>query len=59
LGLNNTKLFGKDRGHELQFRGEMSQRAQSDQFAASNLTLTDISAANSPRNMQIMLRYQF
>jgi hypothetical protein len=72
--VKNTKLFGKDRGHELQFRAEMYNLFNRIQFSTPNLTLLDTSVAgyrvnpnfgqitaqnNSPRNMQLMLRYQF
>ena len=72
--VKNTKLFGKDRGHELQFRAEMYNLFNRIQFGAPNLTLLDTSVAgyrinpnfgqigglnNSPRSMQMMLRYQF
>ena len=72
--VKNTKLFGKDRGHELQFRAEMYNLFNRVQFGTPNLTLIDTSVAgyrvnpnfgqitglnNSPRNMQMMLRYQF
>jgi hypothetical protein len=72
--VKNTKLFGKDRGHELQFRAEIYNLFNRIQFGPPNLTLLDTSVAgyrinpnfgqitglnNSPRNMQMMLRYQF
>jgi hypothetical protein len=72
--VKNTRLFGKDRGHELQFRAEMYNIFNRVQFATPNLTLIDVSFAgyrinpnfgqitglnNNPRNMQMMLRYQF
>lgn len=72
--VKNTKLFGKDRGHELQFRAEMYNFFNRVQFGTPNLTLLDVSVPgyrinpnfgqitglnNSPRNMQMMLRYQF
>ncbi|HYI92909.1 MAG TPA: hypothetical protein VEX68_05155 [Bryobacteraceae bacterium] len=72
--VKNTKIFGKDRGHELQFRAEIYNLFNRVQFGAPNLTLIDTSVAgyrinpnfgqiralnNTPRNMQMMLRYQF
>jgi hypothetical protein len=72
--VKNTRIFGKDRGHELQFRAEIYNLFNRVQFAVPNLTLIDTSVAgyrinplfgqitglnNSPRNMQMMLRYQF
>jgi hypothetical protein len=72
--VKNIKLFGKDRGHELQFRAEMYNLLNRVQFGVPNLTLIDTSVAgyrinptfgqisalnNNPRNMQMMLRYQF
>lgn len=72
--VKNTKLFGKDRGHELQFRAEIYNLFNRIQFGTPNLTLIDTSVAgyrinpnfgqitaqnNLPRNMQMMLRYQF
>jgi hypothetical protein len=72
--IKNTKLFGRDSAHQLQFRAEMFNLFNRVQFDVPNLTLVDtgvvgyrinpnfgrISAQrNSPRNMQMMLRYQF
>jgi hypothetical protein len=72
--VKNTKLFGKDRGHELQFRAEMYNLFNRIQFGVPSLTLFDTSVAgyrihpmfgqinglnNGPRSMQMMLRYQF
>jgi hypothetical protein len=70
----NTKLFGRDHTHQLQFRAEMFNLFNRVQFDVPNLTLVDTGVAgyrinpnfglitaqrNSPRNMQMMLRYQF
>ncbi|HYP07477.1 MAG TPA: carboxypeptidase regulatory-like domain-containing protein [Bryobacteraceae bacterium] len=72
--VKNTRLFGRDRGHELQFRAEVYNIFNRTQFGVPNLTLIDTSVAgyrinpnfgqisalnNIPRNMQMMLRYQF
>lgn len=72
--IKNTRLFGRDRGHKLQFRAEMFNLFNRVQFDVPNLTLVDtgvvgyrinpnfgrISAQrNTPRSMQLMLRYQF
>jgi len=72
--VKNTRLFGHDRAHYLQFRAEMFNLFNRVQFDVPNLTLVDTGVAgyrinptfgrisaqrNSPRNMQIMLRYQF
>ncbi len=72
--VKSTRLFGHDRGHQLQFRAEMFNLFNRVQFDVPNLTLVDtgvvgyrinpnfgrISAQrNIPRNMQMMLRYQF
>jgi len=70
----NTRLFGRDRGHELQFRAEMFNFFNRVQFGLPNTTLIDTGVAgwrinpnwgqisglnNAPRSMQMMLRYQF
>ncbi len=72
--VKNTKLFGHDRGHQLQFRAEMFNLFNRVQFGLPNLTLVDTGVPgyrinpnfgqittqrNSPRTMQLMLRYQF
>ena len=73
--VKNTKLFGKDLGHQLQFRAEMYNLFNRVQFdVPGSLTLVDTGVVgyrinplfgritgqrNSPRNMQMMLRYQF
>ncbi|MFN0171414.1 MAG: carboxypeptidase regulatory-like domain-containing protein [Bryobacteraceae bacterium] len=72
--VKNTKILGKDRGHELQFRAEMFNAFNRVQFGLPNLTVVDTGVAgwrinpnfgqisglnNSPRSMQMMLRYQF
>ncbi len=72
--VKNTRLFGRDHPHELQFRAEMFNSFNRVQFGVPNLTLVDTGVAgyrinptfgqittqrNSPRNMQIMLRYRF
>ena len=72
--IKNTKLFGKDRGHELQFRAEMFNLLNRVQFDMPNLTLVDTGVVgyrinplfgritgqhNASRSMQMMLRYQF
>ena len=72
--IKNTRLFGHDRAHYLQFRAEMFNLFNRVQFDVPNLTLVDTGVAgyrinpnfgrisaqrNSPRNMQMMLRYQF
>jgi len=72
--VKNVRLFGHDRPHNLQFRAEMFNLFNRVQFGVPNLTLVDTgvpgyrinpnfglitSQRNLPRNMQIMLRYQF
>lgn len=72
--IKNTKLFGRDRVHQLQFRAEMFNLLNRVQFDVPNLTLVDTGVVgyrinpnfgqitaqrNTPRNMQLMLRYQF
>jgi len=43
--VKNTKIFGKDRGHELPFRAEIYDLFNRVQFGAPNLTLLDTSVA--------------
>jgi hypothetical protein len=72
--VKNTKLFGREHTHELQFRAEMFNLFNRVQFGLPNLTLVDTgvpdyrinpnfgqitSQRNTPRTMQLMLRYQF
>jgi hypothetical protein len=72
--VKNTRLFGREHPHQLQFRAEMFNIFNRVQFDVPNLTLVDTGVAgyrinpnfgrisaqrNSPRNMQMMLRYQF
>ena len=72
--IKNTKLFGRDRDHQLQFRAEMFNLLNRVQFDMPNLTLVDTGVVgyrinplfgritaqhNASRNMQMMLRYQF
>ena len=73
--VKDTKLFGKERGHELQFRAEMYNLFNRVQFdVPGSLTLVDTGVVgyrinplfgritgqrNGARNMQMMLRYQF
>ena len=72
--VKNTKILGKDRGHELQFRAELFNAFNRVQFGLPNLTVVDTGVAgwrinplfgqinglnNTPRNVQLMLRYQF
>jgi hypothetical protein len=72
--VKNTRLLGKDRPHTLQFRAEMFNFLNRVQFGVPNNTLLDTGVVgwrinplfgritglnNSPRNMQMTLRYQF
>ena len=71
--VKNTTLFGRDHAHQLQFRAEMFNLFNRVQFGIPNLTLVDTGVVgwrinpnfgqittqrNSPRNMQLMLRYE-
>ncbi|MGH9657432.1 MAG: hypothetical protein ACRD96_02750, partial [Bryobacteraceae bacterium] len=72
--VKNTKVFGRDRGHELQFRAEMFNFFNRVQFGFPSNGLVDTGVTgyrinplfgritglnNSPRSMLMMLRYRF
>ena len=47
--IKNTRLFGHDRAHYLQFRAEMFNLFNRVQFDVPNLTLVDTGVARAPR----------
>ncbi|MBI1897013.1 MAG: TonB-dependent receptor, partial [Acidobacteria bacterium] len=72
--VKNIKLFGADRGHEIQLRAEFYNLLNRVQFGFPNTTLLDTSVAgyrinpnfgqigglnNSARNIALFFRYQF